>query len=41
MTVSFENSYVILSQERAEHINERHVGHSFSKQIRLILNRWL
>ena len=25
MAVSFENSYVILSQERAEHINERHV----------------
>ena len=25
MAVSFENNYVILSQERAEHINERHV----------------
>ena len=25
MAVSFENNYVILSQERAEHINKRHV----------------
>ena len=25
MAVSFENNYVILSQERAEHFNERHV----------------
>ena len=38
MAVSFENNYVVLSEERARHINERHVeldkGYNASKFLR-------